>query len=191
MKWRLGVLAGIALAFSTFSTHADGTHTVTVQANIDRWQDSGVSVVAGQTLVLTATGLTHPDEFSYTDANAVGNSANGPFPGYGTEPGSIVPTTVYCSLIGKVGGDANVGTGILLPEGAPGKGPGFVGTSYQQVIPNSGELFFAYNDAINFADNTGAYTVTFSVPEPTSIVPLAILGLVVMGRRSRRLGRFD
>jgi hypothetical protein len=189
MKWRLRVLAGIVLAFSTFSTRADGTHIVTVQANVDGWQDSGVSVVAGQTLVVMATGLTHPDEFSYTDANAVGGSANGPFPGYGTEPGSIAPTTVYCSLIGKVGGDANVGTGILLPESAPGKGPGFVGTPYEQVIPNSGELFFAYNDAINFADNTGAYTVTFSVPEPTSILPLAMLGMVIC--RSRRRSRLD
>jgi hypothetical protein len=182
----MGVLAGIVLAFSTFSTRADGTHVFTVQANVNGWQDSGVSVVAGQTLVLTATGLTHPDQFSYTDANGVGDSANGPFPGYGTDPNSIAPPAVYCSLIGKVGGNANVGTGILLPEGAPGKGAGFVGTPYQQVIPTSGELFFAYNDAINFGDNTGAYTLTFSVPEPASIVPLAILGMVFV-RRSRRI----
>ena len=172
---------GILLALTRFASAAPVLFTV--EANVPQWQATGFQVTAGQTVRITATGLTHPDEFSFTDANAVGfSTVHGPSNGTFFHPESLVPQAIYCSLVGKVGGSASLGTGSLLPEGMPGRGPGFVGTNYEKVVPFSGELFFAYNDAVNFNDNSGSYSVSVEiVPEPAGLWVLALAA--VMSRR--------
>ena len=73
----------------------------------------------------------------------------------------LPPPTIVESLIGKIGGSVAVGTGSPVPEGTPGDGPGFVGESYDQIIPDAGRLFLGYNDQIGaFGDNSGAFAVT-------------------------------
>jgi hypothetical protein len=91
---------------------------------------------------------------------------------------AILPSTIALSLIGKVGGTSDFGTGIPVPEGVPGKGTGFVGSSYSQQIPTTGRLFFAFNDELGFfGDNSGSFTVTVTVVPPPSCDP-APSGLV-------------
>jgi hypothetical protein len=76
----------------------------------------------------------------------------------------VLPTTVVVCLTGKVGGTTAVDTGTLLPEGTPDDGPGFVGTSYDEIVPESGRLFLGFNDrAQAFGDNSGGFTVTITL----------------------------
>jgi hypothetical protein len=71
-----------------------------------------------------------------------------------------------------------VSIGTLLPGGVPGNGSGFVSSSYNQVISDSGGLFLGFNDETGlFSDNGGSFSVAVTVPEPSSAV-LAGLGLL-------------
>jgi hypothetical protein len=77
---------------------------------------------------------------------------------------AVLPSAVVVSLIGKLGGTTDVDTGTPLPEGTPNGGPGFVGTSYDMIVAESGRLFLGFNDQRQaFADNSGAFTVTITV----------------------------
>jgi hypothetical protein len=124
------------------------------------WFDTGIDVIAGQHLHITATGTVQYG----------GNSKQVTDPDGGHHTGkkffstAVLPTTVVCSLTGKVGGTTAVGTGTLLLEGTPNDGPGFVGTSYDEIVPESGRLFFGFNDQEHaFEDNSGAFTVTITL----------------------------
>jgi hypothetical protein len=124
------------------------------------WVDTGVDVTAGQHLHLTATGTVRygGDARQVTDANG------GTYYGRKFFTTAVLPTTVVVSLIGKVGGTTAVGTGTPLPEGTPNDGPGFVGTSYDEIVPESGRLFLGFNDQEQaFADNSGAFTVAVTL----------------------------
>lgn len=173
MKSRLLALA-IALALSPFAANAD-IYTVTYGFSVPNnvpWMDTGIDVGAGNQLTITATGSVVYGPFAeqVTDANG------GDFTGQQFFPTAVYPTTIIVSLIGKTGGDTTIGTGTPLPEGTPGKGPGFVGTSYNQIVLTGGRLFLGFNDQTTaFGDNSGAFYVNVTVvPEPT--VP-ALLGL--------------
>ena len=136
------------------------------------WIDTGVDVVAGQQLNITAFGTVvyGPDPGETTDPNGVGPLNDGTM----KSPITVYPGAIELSLIGKIGGTTNVGTGTAVPEGAPGKGAGFVGTNYSQFIAagTSGRLFLGYNDA-DFHDNSGAFVVTIQVVTPAVAAPLA------------------
>jgi hypothetical protein len=101
--------------------------------------------------------------FGWSTVNAAGvGPAEG---GTAKFPTTILPDTIILSLVGKIGGTTDVGTGAPLPEGVPGNGPGFVGTSYDQTAPSSGRLFLGFNDDY-FGDNSGSFPVLVDVEQP-------------------------
>ena len=126
------------------------------------WSDTGIDVVAGMTLTITASGtvsyygsydkLTGPDGVNWDGQKFFADA--------------VLPNTIVVSLIGRVGGSTAIDTGTPLPEGTPGDGPGFVGSSYERVVPASGRLFLGFNDqrmASAFADNSGSFDVTVTL----------------------------
>jgi hypothetical protein len=124
------------------------------------WFDTGIDVVAGQHLQITATGTVR---YGVNENQVTG--ANGGHPsGKKFFTAAVLPTTVVVSLIGKVGGTTAVDTGAPLLEGTPTDGPGFVGASYDEVVLESGRLFLGFNDQKQaFGDNSGAFTVTITL----------------------------
>jgi hypothetical protein len=148
------------------------------------WFDTGIDVSAGQRLIMNTDpnqrvrfgfgGSTPGGRF----ANADGIGDEGVPPGLdGTQPigeKGVIPGTIITALLGKIGGTTEIGTGTPLPEGKPGKGLGFVGTAYDQIVPTGGRLFLGYNDEFDtFFDNDGAFRVDV-VPEP-SVASLTFL----------------
>ena len=67
---------------------------------------------------------------------------------------AIYTNAELVSLIGKIGGTTLVGTGTPVPSGRTGQGAGFVGSSYNKIMQQSGRLFLTYNDQIWFSDNS-------------------------------------
>ena len=181
MRRLIASLAGVVLAFGIGNVRGD---TLLVDSATEAWQDSGVDVIAGQTLLITASGnVFHQADWSiprgYSNPDGVGLYGDGTNwfgDGPQVDPLTIFPSTIALSLIGKIGGTTNFGTGTPVPEGVLGKGAGFVGSSYSEQIPTSGRLFFAYNDELGeFWDNSGSFSVTVTVvPEPSSFVLLCV-----------------
>ena len=163
MLWLVLLVCGCG-ARSTLDAPLDG-ECARETANMDvpsttPWFDTGIDVTAGQHLHITATGTVRygGDEKQVTGANG------GHYTGKKFFMAAVLPTTVVVSLIGKVGGTAAVGAGTPLPEGTPDDGPGFVGTSYDEIVAESGRLFLGFNDQKQaFGDNSGAFTVTITL----------------------------
>jgi hypothetical protein len=162
---------------------AQATNVYTLQVpSIDPWLDTGIVIPNNSLLSITAAGIV-----SYGYSAGQSADANGGDSGVDFYSAALLPTTEICSLIGKIGGTTGAGTGTLLPTGLSGKGPGFVGISYDQIVTDGGELFLGYNDIpyfidgngyYNYVDNTGSFSVTVSftpVPEPSTS------GLIIIG----------
>ena len=149
------------------------------------WFDTGIDVTAGTLVNISASGTviygTLPAQTTGPDG---GNYAP---PQYFSD--AVLPTTYIVSLIGKIGGTTAVGTGTPVPEGILGKGPGFVGSSYSQIIPTSGRLFLGFNDRVpSFGDNSGSFTANVTVPEPSTVALATVGGLTFLlgGRKARK-----
>lgn len=124
------------------------------------WFDTGIDVSAGSRLTVRAAGIVRyggsPQQV--TDANG------GNFDGQMFFYTAVLPNTVIVSLIGKIGGSVSLDTGTPVPEGTPGDGPGFIGVSYDRVLPASGRLFLGFNDQRTmFGDNSGSFTVSITL----------------------------
>jgi hypothetical protein len=124
------------------------------------WFDTGIDIVAAERLRITATGVVRYGGQS----NQVTDANGGNFDGQMFFSTAVLPNTVVCSLVGKVGGTTAMDTGTPLPEGTPGDGPGFVGVSYDRIVPVTGRLFLGFNDQRQaFGDNGGSFTVTITL----------------------------
>jgi len=138
---------------------AQEVYTLDVPSTVP-WTDTGINIAAGSQLIITATGTVHYSYSSYQVCDANG----GDYSGAQFLSDVMLPNTVCHSLVGKIGGTTAVGDGTPVPEGTPGDGPGFVGTSYSEVIPTGGELFLGFNDnPAVFWDNSGSFSVTVTV----------------------------
>jgi len=122
------------------------------------WQDSGVDVMVGKPIYIQSTGHIYfnEGEGKYTDPNGSGVGADGTV----KLPVMPVPTAVVHSLVGSVGG-----SNALVPAGTSphtaNPGAGFVGTSYAQVMTETGRLYLGNNDG-GTADNKGIFAVDIS-----------------------------
>jgi len=161
-------------------------YTLDVPATVP-WTDTGIDITAGSQLSITASGTVHYSTSSYQVCDANG----GDYTGAQFLSDMMLPDTVCHSLVGKIGGTTAVGDGTPVPEGTPSDGPGFVGTSYNEIIPTSGELFLGFNDDPSvFWDNSGSFAATVSVnpvPEPSVMALVALGSLALLARyRVRR-----
>ncbi len=162
--------------------------SLSVDGTIDHWQDTGIDIVAGQVLCINASGNIQfgSNPISTTDPDGLGPDKDGSQ----RDSQAILPDAVQFSLIAKIGGTELAGTGTPVTADYPGMGAGFVGSSYCRVVSTSGRLYLAYNDAMEFGDNTGSFAVSVGVvPEPTTIVLLVIGAIGLLGFAWRRRNR--
>jgi hypothetical protein len=191
-------IAFMAIACAAAALQSAIASTTFVDVSVP-WTDTGIDIVAGNR-VLIATNPAEVVRFGFGGstpggrfANADGIGDEGVPPGLdGTQPigpKGVIPGAIITALIGKIGGTIAIGDGTPLPEGKLGKGVGFVGTSYDQIIPTSGRLFLGYSDEFDtFFDNGGTFHSTVTViPEPTSLVVGMVGGLIVASLRRRRI----
>jgi hypothetical protein len=151
---------GVIALSQCIATAPARSEVIQVQAR-NPWQDTGIDIFAGDRLEITAPGSVCYGGCS-NQVNANGVSNNGLRDGTMMFPGTVLPNAIGLSLIGKIGGSTALGTGIPVPEGAPGKGPGFIGSQYSQIIPTSGRLFLGFNDD-QFVDNSRSFAANVSV----------------------------
>jgi hypothetical protein len=141
------------------------TRTLTVAANSPNWLDTGLSLSAGASATLAATGdgTCHAGGASdcpVGNPNGVGfTCASNPIVG-SVPPGPAGPNVPYGALAGKVG---TSGTPFLVGAG--------------KTVGGSGELFLVYNDCdppSGYSDNAGTFTVKvtgdFGKPAPPAPV---------------------
>ncbi len=181
----MGILAGLVLLGCGIEARA-ATYVFQVPSTA-AWTDTGLDIFAGTELAITATGVV---QYGPMGVQVTGPDG-GNWDGQKFLPQAVLSNTVVVSLIGKIGGTTDIGTGTPVPEGVLGNGIGFVGSSYDQIIPTTGRLFLGFNDLVgSWGDNSGSFTVSVSViPEPSSlaIVGLGILALVCRPRLFRTI----
>jgi hypothetical protein len=158
------------------TVQASNVYMLQAQAS-DPWFDTGIVIPNNSMLSIIAAGIVNYGNSPGQSANANGGDVSA----VDFFSGALLPTTEIHSLIGKIGGTTSSATvtGTLLSEGLSGKGPGFVGASYDQAVTGGGELFLGYNDIPFFTDangnfvyvdNSGSFSVTIAVtpiPEPS------------------------
>jgi hypothetical protein len=179
------LLCSLMLWGSGSEASATNIYTLEVPVTVP-WTDTGINLPAGSQLDITASGAVQygPTIYQFGDANGGDNT------GAQFLSDMMLPSTVCVSLVGKIGGTTAIGDGTPVPEGMPGNGPGFVGTSYSEVISTSGELFLGFNDnPTAFWDNSGSFSVTVSVvpvPEPSTAAFAGIAGCLALWLRGNR-----
>jgi PA-IL-like protein len=143
---RKAVLAVLAVsAFAAIPASAAASTTTVVYSVTQENFDTGIAVVAGSPLVLTATGYVH------LCPGACGSDPNGFNPPQ-YDPALTVPT-----------GDAG---GLYYRIGS---GPWTLAGSGPTTISGSGELYLTTNDYPGeFGDNSGSFTVNIAPALPTS-----------------------
>lgn len=183
------ILFSVVLLPSVQEAPAQNFYTLNVPITVP-WTDTGINIAAGSQLDITASGIVayggSPGQV--TDANG------GNWDGQQFFQTAVLPNTIIVSLIGKIGGTTDIGTGTPVPEGTPGDGPGFVGISYSEVTSISGELFLGFNDQVGgFWDNSGSFSVTIDVvpvPEPSTVALVGFGVLALLVRSNKQQGRF-
>ena len=181
------ILFSLVILGSAQEAPAQNIYTMDVTSTVP-WTDTGIYIAAGSQLDITASGIV---VYGWSPGQVA--DANGGDSGVQFYPDTVFPNTTVISLIGKIGGTTDIGTGTPVPEGTPGNGPGFVGTSYSELISTSGELFLGFNDRVGyFGDNSGSFSVTIDVvpvPEPSTVALVGFGCLVLLVRFNKQRGR--
>jgi hypothetical protein len=181
------ILFSLVLLRSAQEAPAQNIYTMNVPITVP-WTDTGINIAAGSQLDITASGIV-----AYGWSPGQMTDANGGDSGQQFFQTAVLPNTIIVSLIGKIGGTTDIGTGTPVPEGTPGDGPGFVGISYSEVTSTSGELFLGFNDQVGaFWDNSGSFSVTIDVvpvPEPSTVAFVGFGCLVLLVRFNKQRGR--
>ncbi len=122
---------------------ASDTRALLVQKTVfgnQMWQDTGLNVKVSDRVVPTcASGLNYPW------AGHGGFSCGGDPTNFWSQ--SLVPSCPFGSLVGKIGA-----------------GPPFCASNL--ATNQSGRLYLAFNDGVNFADNSGSWTVNVGLGRP-------------------------
>jgi PEP-CTERM motif./PA-IL-like protein. len=183
LRCKLGTILAL-LALGCTSASAATVYMLTVPATT-AWTDTGIDVVAGDRITISATGTAI---FGANAGQSSGPDGGDLFGGNTFDPLSLYPNTVVVSLIGKIGGTTAIGTGTPLTPGVPGNGPGFVGSSYDQIALISGRLFLGFNDHGDaFGDNSGSFSVIVTVPEPSTFALAGFGAFLLLRKRCLRL----
>jgi hypothetical protein len=108
------------------------------------WTDTGVTLNAGDTLGITATGQVYVDP---SDAQGPGGDPScTPAANYSTESATFPAPNLACwSLVARIG-----------------TGPPFEVGGSTSVTATSGELYLGVNDG-DFSDNSGSWTVRIKI----------------------------
>jgi hypothetical protein len=181
------ILFSLVLLQSAQEAPAQNIYTMDVPCTVP-WTDTGINIAAGSQLDITASGIVRYgwDQGQTTDANG------GDYTGPQFFQDCVLPNATCHSLIGKIGGTTDIGTGVPVPEGTPGDGLGFVGTFYSEMITTGGELFLGFNDEVwGFGDNSGSFSVTIDVvpvPEPSTVALVGFGGLTLLVRFNKQQG---
>jgi hypothetical protein len=152
---RIGICFAFLLAVVS-SVYAHGQTSVFVIPN-QPWTYTGITVTAGQRIIITATG-----EMDWDTDNTCGsgmsctNGPDGSTPGIPCTGQAVTAPNLPCnSLIGAIGGNGTpfaVGSSFSLPS-----------------APVSGELYLGVNDGY-FGDNTLGWTAKVSIiPAPGAL----------------------
>jgi hypothetical protein len=115
------------------------TGTVTIDARRATWTETDIQVQKGDSIKIEASGIIdHGGALCGPDGN----------PNYPPSGNAVVPTARYGALVGTIGlGD-----------------PFIVGSRYQGVASQNGNLGFLINDGIGqYNDNSGYYQLTITV----------------------------
>ena len=146
----------------------------TVDGANGNWQDTGIDLIAGDQLRITATGSIFfksgydpvgPDGMDIDEIYFDGNN--------------LLPSAKTLTLVGVIGETA-------APEGIDGYGAGFIGSDYLQTVTTSGRLYLGFNDSA-FNDNSGSFLANIStVPVPGAIWMLGsgLAGLASLRRKN-------
>jgi len=140
------ILLNLIVILYPASVISDTKFNVYVPGNAG-WFDTAVAISAGDTLIITATGLV---------SGTSGMPPSDPPDGSGYGPANnnyLAPGLERYSLVGKIGNNI----------------PFQVGSSYSGVSNFNGTLFLAYNDE-EYSDNSGGYTVDGQVKPPGTII---------------------
>jgi hypothetical protein len=154
-----------------------------------------ITVVGGETITLTATGLVQCCDTSPTPGTVGPNGFNpNPFSA-SVPPSTISANSGLGSSVGTYAGNAFALVGVFNNELAGG--PIFIGSSKTLLVPiGATELFLGFADASGFngpsgfyQDNSGSLSVTAAVPEPSTwammILGFAGVGFMAYRRKSK------
>jgi hypothetical protein len=149
-KYRLLIFVAALLILLAGQAYPVGAAATPIRVPADaEWVNTGIGLESGQTVYLTAEGLTITAPIKWYFASRSGPAGQDWGLGCGQYEGATQPCALddapYGALVGKVG-----------PDGQPF----LIGGASSFTAPSSGDLYLSVNDNLGFYnDNLGGFTV--------------------------------